>query len=375
MRAVFFPRNDYPNNIEVCYHRLGKKMTYTEQTTTPNWWSIKYLLPSALQLGIKSSWAPNPRYSYAPVDDYYLSLDRAGLIYSDFYSYVPHTEQDPITDEKALNVLLNPTNGLRPWFIETFGRKPIGTVYSQGITSYSDAYKPYLLSGKDNAYNHNSNYGLGCGSPNNIPFNHTDYMAYTASFRVQSEASIVYPNMENINTVIQMVAGMIDDTLALPNGGWLYNFSHWHDVVANDIDTETDTPKEGHENLPTINAYIDYLEMLAQKNANDEIYFAGYGEAIAYLVYRESISKVVMYSPIGSENDKLVIRLEALNVFNIDTDLLQIPISIKFSTTGTPLVNQTIRCNYNLISLGNNQYIVEIPYAEYPGAVIEKVSI
>mgnify|MGYP007092167872 CR=1 FL=1 len=32
MNVVFFPRNDYPNNIEVCGHRLGKKMTYTECT-------------------------------------------------------------------------------------------------------------------------------------------------------------------------------------------------------------------------------------------------------------------------------------------------------------------------------------------------------
>ena len=32
MDVVFFPRNDYPHNVEICPHRLGKRMTYTEQT-------------------------------------------------------------------------------------------------------------------------------------------------------------------------------------------------------------------------------------------------------------------------------------------------------------------------------------------------------
>ena len=90
-----------------------------------------------------------------------------------------------------------------------------------------------------------------------------------------------------------------------------------------------------------------------------------------------------MYSPQKNADTQRIIRLEAknsvsidgINTTSIDTDLLQIPISIKFSTVGTPLAGQTIRSNCNLISLGNNQYIVEIPYAEYPGAIIEKVSI
>lgn len=80
-----------------------------------------------------------------------------------------------------------------------------------------------------------------------------------------------------------------------------------------------------------------------------------------------------MYSPKKYSNSQLIIRLETVNNLGIDTDLLQVPISVKFSTVGTPLAGQSIKSNQNLINLGNNQYIVEIPYNEYPAALMEKV--
>ena len=81
-----------------------------------------------------------------------------------------------------------------------------------------------------------------------------------------------------------------------------------------------------------------------------------------------------MYSPIKYHDTHIVIMLEAKNNLEIDTDLLQIPISIKFSTIGTPLAGKTIKSNCNLINLGGSNYIVEIPYNEYTCAVIERVS-
>ena len=78
-----------------------------------------------------------------------------------------------------------------------------------------------------------------------------------------------------------------------------------------------------------------------------------------------------MYSPV-MDSDSLVIRLDARNTLGVDTDLLQVPISVKFSTAGTPLAGQTIKSDRNLVSLGNGDYIVEIPYSDFPVAKIEK---
>lgn len=112
--------------------------------------------------------------------------------------------------------------------------------------------------------------------------------------------------------------------------------------------------------------------MLAELNEDNDICFAGYGEATAYLVYRQMITRAVMYSPNAHRSTQLFIRLEAQNTLGIDTALLQVPISVKFSTVGTPLAGKTITSDCNLINLGNGDYIVEIPYTgRFPYAIIK----
>lgn len=365
MKVVFFPRNDYPNNIEICNHRLDKKMTYTEDTDVLPQRAIDYILPMAVTRGINTCVFASMEADTV-LSEYVMTQINNNLLYPDVYFMPTRYAATDITEEEIDADYQRYLN----WFLPIFGRKPVSFAYSVGNTSYSQFMMKYFLAGRNSGKNEYTDYGTGLGNPSNIPYSLSGYISKQSSFRWWDTAR---QNSDNFAVQIQAVADKIDETLL--NGGWVNNFTHWHNVVDLDIDPITGEVREGREGLPSISAYDDYFAMLAQKNANNEIYFAGYGEAVAYLVYRESISKAVMYSPVGAENDKLIIRLEAKNVFNIDTDLLQVPISIKFSTTGTPLEGQTIRCDYNLISLGNNQYIVEIPYSEYAGAVIEKVSI
>ena len=368
MDVVFFPRNDYPNNVEVCSHRLGKKMTHCEATTEMPTLVQSKMLPyieSKFQSdGIRVCGIFKSNYKQSAWNtEYGKSLIARNIIWPDLYffpiNYTDYSEQS-VMAAWAIE---------QPWFIEQFGRKPELIDFSQGNTSYRQYVARYLFAYMNIPsfpYN-NTNYGMGVGNPSNIPYSH--FYGLTLNNRVFDRAT---GDNENYATYINQMSSLIDATLALPKGGFTFNFSHWHDLINLDYNSDG-TPKEGR-NDKALNAFKSYIDMLAQKNANKEIYFAGAGEAVAYLVYRESISKAVMYSPNAHRNDQLVIRLEAKNVFNIDTDLLQVPISIKFSTANTPLASQTIRCNYNLISFGNNQYIVEIPYSEYPGAVIEKVN-
>lgn len=367
MEVVFFPRNDYPNNIEICTHRLGKKMTFTEQTDVQN---VSYNSINTFSAFVEKAKAKSIKVGCfmdlsSPVRDYnnYIIDNYAnGKLWLDAYSYTNELEQKiahgGIITEQEWSDAYN--NIILPNFRNFTGKKPVALSYSYGNDSFKDYVIPKFLGARNSEPSGNtihntfpSDYGLGYGTPNNEPYSINRYKSKASSMRWYDAAK---EQGNNFETQLQIVSQKIDETML--NGGWLNNFTHWHNYWQN-----------GEEQ------WVEpYLSLLAQKNANNEIYFAGYGEAVAYLVYRESISRVVMYSPVGAENNKLVIRLEAKNIFNIDTDLLQIPISIKFSTANTPLENQDVRCVYNLISLGNNQYIVEIPYNEYACAVIERVT-
>lgn len=75
-------------------------------------------------------------------------------------------------------------------------------------------------------------------------------------------------------------------------------------------------------------------------NASGDIAFCGYGEALAYMVFREIIEEVEY----KTENGKLVITLQCNDHLPIDYDLLQVPISLK-------------------VSNGDKACIVEIPYS------------
>lgn len=383
MDVIFFPRNDYPNNIEVCAHRLGKKMTFCECTTDIPQIVQDKMLPyfvaahdgHNLKVGTYFGWnypdsAWNTEYGRQQIE--------AGVIYPDLYFY-PGSDY---TKEHILDVW---NNSAKPWFIQQFGRLPIVIDFSSGVQLYKQYLADQFLGADSSATELNkTDYGVGVGNPNNVPWSLDRYYPRNMNSRVLDYAKWHIGDYQEekdaYDYYINQMADLIDDTLELPNGGFIMNFSHWHDIAYMDYNRDG-TPIPGRNDYAINNGFKPYVDMLCQKNANDEIYFAGYGEAIAYLVYRQSISKAVMYSPVGKENEQLVIRLEAKDVPTITfeeevqpvkTGLLQTPISIKFSTVGTPLEDKEIESELNLINLGSNQYIVEIPWGEYPGAIITK---
>lgn len=356
MDVVFFPRNDYPNNVEVCAHRLGKKMTFTEQSdrimpSTSFPWIYALSQTYNLKIGFFAIYSDFATQGWGTAK---IALD-AGNIWLDEYSLVPSIYEKIVNSEVITENEFNSAYNqeLLPYFMSAIGKKPVCMSYAYGTDNFKDYVIPKYLAARNSYTDEHTDYGMGKGSPNNVAYSVANFKSRASTIRWYDKALSDSSFAEGIAEV----ADMIDDTLS--NGGWLNNFTHFHSVQAN-----------GHQSI-----YEQYFQMLANKNANGEIYFAGYGEAVAYLVYRQMITKVVMYSPVSAANDKLVIRLETKNSLSVDTDLLQVPISVKFSTVGTPLAGQTIKSSHNLISLGSGQYIVEIPYAEYPSAVIEKVSI
>lgn len=361
MEVIFFPRNDYPNNIEICNHRLGRVMTYTEQTDGYN---IIYQGQNTFRLFMNLAKVRNIKVGCflglsVPINDFdgLLKQDYVdGKLWLDAYSYTTElapkiTTGQPITEEEWDNAY---TTTLLPNFYNFLKKKPVALSYSYGNATFADYVIPKLLCARNSGRNQDTDYGVGFGNPSNLPYSITRYKSKQSSTRWYDAAK---ENNDNFAEQLAIQSDLIDTTLQ--NGGWLNNFTHWHNYWQNG-DEEWAEP---------------YLNLLQSKNANNQIYFAGYGEAVAYLVYRQIVTKAVMYSPNSNPNTQLVIRLETDNTLSIDTDLLQVPISIKFSTVGTPLENHNIKCDArNLIGLGNNEYIIEIPFSRFPTAIIEKAN-
>lgn len=352
MEAIFFPNPPSRSyQVEVCAHRHGKKMTYTDQTDGQHT-EISYVpyMTMAKERNIKVGCF---LMLNAPVDDTVgMKSDYDnGNIWFDVYSYAPNISQKissgDITQEEWIEAY---NTYLFPNFYNFLNKKPIALSYSYGNHTFED-YVTQFLAARHSGYNNLTNYGIGFGTPSNIPYSFDNYKACPSTMRWYDQAKTEGKFEEQL----AIISLKIDETMQ--NGGWINNFSHWHNYYS-----------DGNEQWAEA-----YLDLLASKNINNDIYFAGYGEAIAYLVYRQLITKSIMYSPKGQENNKLIIVLEAKNILNIDSELLQIPISIKFSTANTPLQGQSIYSKKNLISLGNDEYIIEIPWSRFPIAVIEKL--
>lgn len=380
MNVIFFPRKDY--DVEICNHRLGKKMTYCERTSDMPSFVQSTVLPYVRQ----KHFSNNIRVGCDFMDVY---LDSAwnsnygkqciaeGVIYPDLYFYPQPYQSNP--NNYTSEMIENTWNRLLPWFKQQFGVRPIAVDYSSGQGRYyrdNPILVENLLCCDDSLTDLNkTDYGVGVGNPNNVPYSRSRYYPRYMNSRVLDYARVHindYPEEKDAyEYYINQMANLIDATLALPNGGFIMNFHHWHDLVLMDYNRDG-TPITGRNDYAINNGFKPYIDMLCQKNANDEIYFAGYGEAVGYLVYRQLIYKAVMYTPNSNQNC-LIIRIETRNTLNIKPEILSVPISIKFSTANTPLSNCSIKSDKNLISLGNNQYIVEIPFERFPSALIEKI--
>lgn len=352
MQAIFFPRKDY--DIEVCPHRLGKQMTYTEQTDGLNFdVSYSQFMALAKARNIKvGAFASYYELNHANINlaqndknNGHLWVDEYSLcpsLYDKITHYESPTEQEFIF---AYN------SELLPNFISVFNNKPVALSYAYGQEGFRNAVCPLYLGARNSAYNGNTDYGVGYGNPSDKDYSFSRYCSKVGTTRWYDYAKV---HENDFAGALALLSSDIDATIQ--NGGWFNNFTHWHNYW-----------QDGNQQWAET-----YLNLLQTKNVNDQIYFAGYGEALAYLVYRQLITRAVMYSPVKHQTSQLIIRLQVDNTLGIDTDLLQVPISIKFSTVETPLAGKTITSDCNLVSLGGGDYIVEIPYTgRFPYAIIK----
>lgn len=353
MNAIFFPRKDY--DVEICPHRLGKQMTYTEQT---DGLQLNLSYSPFMALAKARNIKVGAFASYSEFNNANIVLakndEKNGKLWIDEYSLCPSlqekiTQYESPTEAEFINAY---NNELLPGFYGTFGRKPVALSYSYGVTGFKDVVCPRYLGGRNSAYDGNTDYGIDYGSPNNIAYNFARFCSKAGTTRWYDYAR---SHDNDFSGSLELVSSKIDETLQ--NRGWQNNFTHWHNYW-----------QQGNEQWAET-----YLNLLQTKNANNQIYFAGYGEAVAYLVFRQMITRAVMYSPLHHHNTQLIIRLETSNTLGVDAELLQVPISVKFTLVGTPLAGMDIQSKWPLYPLGNDDYLVEIPFSRFPYAIIEKI--
>ena len=344
------PRSEY--HVEICAHRLGKRMTYTEQTDILKSTSFSKVMALAQKYNIKVGAFTNAYKDDVPDREVYPFIEK-DLLWVDLYWRYRGMKRDTDIDSTTY---ADETFSQISEFEDRWGRKPIAMSYGLGNYSYSTYVNKDFLGGRTSLYEYKTDYGVSDkgdyygNCKYDYELNHFSHKS--GSFRFYDYAD---EHEGGYESAAKVLTSLIDSTMI--NGGWLNNFHHWHNFIEDD--------REQWLN--------DYFALLAskQKEYEGQIYFAGYGEAVAYLAYRSIITNVVMYDPFHQETSKCVIMIETDNKQKIDERLLQVPISIKFSLKGTSLEGNNVKSESNLVRIGEDEYVVEIPYSRLPYAVIE----
>lgn len=345
MRVEFFPRKQY-SNVSICSHYHDKKMAFTEQTDTfydNNGYG--WVMPYAKEKGIKLGVFASPGNLNSTFFEDVVKEDLAkGHVWLDSYPFASSLSDklsDPthpkIEDEEWLNAY---NDEILPIFQLKVGITPSAMSYCYANDTYQDIAITKFLGCRNSNIRQNTDYGFGFGQPNNLEYNINNFKSRASTMRWYPEGV----GGEAALTGINNMSSLIDETIT--NGGWINNFTHWHRIFEED----------------RIYMY-QYLDMLAEKNVNDEIWFCGYGEALSYLVYRDSIKDIAMYSPLENPNILKICVLKG-NKYNVNVEAINTPVSVKFSTKGTILEGKNITCKDNIISIGDEWYIVDIPFSK-----------
>ena len=152
------------------------------------------------------------------------------------------------------------------------------------------------------------------------------------------------------------------------NGGWMNNFTHWHDV-----NSASDPGMK-------LNSYDDYFGVLKDAAGNNYVHYCSYGEASEYMMFRLSVKNVAARQ-VGNRV-KLAVHVsdpfknEVVAQTGIDGKMpvrrVNTPLSIIVDLTGTFLSGKNVKTTYGKsINLGDNKVLVEVPFPPNNEGVIE----
>lgn len=306
------------NNVEVCKFPYGAEAGVTQNTDTFAAMSIP-----AEMWGLKHNiklHCFDKAYSQVRKDAYLMGGVDFGVYFNSC----------------QLDVELNPLNYVGG-FVDDIanvrdGKKPSTLSYGCGKVSYSETIKPYFLGGRNSGYGNNIDGEIIYD--NNIV--HSDIISKNSTTRFGYYTPLVGGG--NISGTeaegLAHVTSQIDR--ALLNNGWYTDFAHWHWL-------------DDSMHLNT------HLENIRNSIGVNNIFSGSYNEMVEYLYVRSSITNVNL-------SNNIINISYSQNINTADYDLINMPLYIRVDLSGTSLQGKYIKTSggNNILSLGNNEYIIEV---------------
>lgn len=263
------------------------------------------------------------------------------------YGYNPTTGVSGANNQQEL---IGVIEDMQNWLESLTGRKPSSFSFRNGENGSQAQQLPFWLGGRvsstgnPNTVDADTRYGNNLGFPA-LPAARFDFIHYANTDRFSD-----YPTFTQ-EQVDAYVRTQMQKTLA--NHGWYRSFAHWHTLKADGKMADLGR----------------YLGIIREEAGSNFIWTCGNGEALEYMFLRELASR----STVQQNGNRLhvivdvVDKYKAVNNFGITNKvpLIQFntPLSVKVDLTGTVLAGKQVKSSFSKVrNLGNNQYIVEVPY-------------
>ena len=260
------------------------------------------------------------------------------------------------------------------WFYGLLGRYPSAFSYQIGQAGGAAVDIAFFLRGRNSSTVHwsnpseaNTSYGKDADSN----FLGLPYVELTRELLASTPCSTrfwdwVVINGATVEQSLNAIEQLVDITLV--NGGWVNNFTHWH----NARDTANDNLK--------LRIYDAYFARIAAAGGSNNIHYCSYGEAAEYLMAKMCVDNVAAYV----KGNRVRVAISLKDPFEgeilvqsglsgkIPFDRINIPVSIEVDLSGTPLAGKNIISNFGqVINNGSGNVIVEVPIPRDLSGVIE----
>ena len=317
-KGLNFKESLFDNLLEIPYevkkHKYGANATWSHNTDTyvpsvvgKGYAGEIYALKENLQ--VTTFLNKQSQEQYLPETKAMVSGGRVSIGSYDRTAY--EYREGRLTQENYLEHLTNQ----KQWFKDNFGKYTGAASYGYGLQTFKGDIADNYLGAR------NSEYYL-----DDYDYDMVDSSSFPSTSR---HADMVgdWPDVLNqCNIALQN---------AITNGGWYRDFSHWH----------------------TNTKIKDFFEGQSPIIHGNNVVTLGMSEALEYMKFRQSVMDIKF----GVSNGKLHIISE--KPFSpLYSDTIKTNLSVEVDLTGTEFANAELSSSHGLIKLGNNKYIVEVPY-------------
>lgn len=299
---------------EVKKHKYGANATWSHNTDTYNpsingkgYAGEIYALKENLQ--VTTFLNKQSQEQYLPETKSMVEGGRVSIGSYDRTAY--EYREGRLTQENYLDHLLEQ----KQWFKDNFGAYTAAASYGYGLQTFKEEIGNNYLGARNSAFD----------------LDDYDYdMVDSSSFASTSRHGDIVGDWAD---VISDCNNALNN--AISNSGWYRDFSHWHTTAKIKDFYEAQSPIIHANNVVTL----------------------GMSEAIEYMKFRQSVTALYF----GTKSGHLYITADVPRDL-LKREIIRTNLSVEIDLTGTDFAGKNLSSSHGLISMGNDKYIVEIPY-------------